>query len=405
MANYRTLFRKTPPARLKVYFDARIPDFPDDFDWSLKGTALVNSLDALLSNTGNELENSIRAELESILGIADRDGWRAVEEICRGNNIDLDGCEGEHDAIMMLALDHREIFERAISASSFKRRNGGRDWSAFELTGGRSSTEISDEAARERFVSKALAILGVPSGWKREADWYTAIRRDPITEEESRVTQATIYVEERPESSLAFGDGNSVEWRIVPRVGEVGVFYDAQDHVFEVYASGGKSQRDRYALAFVECFLGGAAEAAETPRREINFEPLLRKPVFEIDPADRIESYEVSQLSFYSIGGGFATFERRGDGESIYEFVERRFGAQSPVTARGWAITAATLRIVRNPLGGKGRTKTLTVDLKSPNRTTCRNKTEEDRIFVTGLFERWGLFLSRDDNGLLVEPG
>ena len=281
MASYRTAFRKVPPARLKAYFGARIPKFPDDFDWNLKGTALVDSLDTLLSNTGIELENSIRAELESILGIADRDGWRAVEEICRGNDIDLDGCEGEHDAIMMLALDHRDIFERAISASSFKRRNGGRDWSAFELTGGRSAAEIFDETARERFVSAALDILGVPPGRKREADWYTAIRRDPITEEESRVIQATIYVEERPESSLAFGDGNSVELRIVPRVGEIGFFYDPQDHVFEVCASGGKDQRDKYALAFVECFLGGAADATETPRREINFDRLLRRPEFE----------------------------------------------------------------------------------------------------------------------------
>ncbi len=135
---------------------------------------------------------------------------------------------------MMLALDHHDMFERAISASSFKRRNGGRDWSTFELSDDRSSIDISDEASRERFLAEALAILDVPPGRKREADWYSAIRRDPVTGEETNVTQATIYVEERSESGLAFGDGNTVERKIVPRVGGgVGIAYDPQDHVFE----------------------------------------------------------------------------------------------------------------------------------------------------------------------------
>ena len=405
MANYRTALRKTPPARLKRYFENRLPLFPENFDWTQTGKPLVTALDTLISGAGGSLENDIRAELESILGVADRDGWRAVEEICRGNDIDLDECEGQHDAIMMLALDHREIFERVISAASFKRRNSRRDWAAFELTGALSSLDISDDTARERFVTEALAILDVPPERKREADWYTAIRRDPATGEETSVIQATIYVEERPESSLAFGDGDSVERKIVPRVGEVGFCYDPVDQVFEVCAPGGKNIRDKYAKAFAECFCSRSASATEAPRKEIDFRPFLNGSTFEIDPADRIENYEITQLAFYSTGGGFATFERRGKDESIYEFIKRRFGAFSPLSARGWMMTAATIRIVRSPKGGKGRAKTLTVDLKSPNRTTLRNKTEEDRLFVIGLFERWGLFETATEPELLVEAG
>ena len=150
--------------------------------------------------------------------------------------------------------------------------------------------------------------------------------------------------------------------------------------------------------------LDNAAEPVETPRREINFDPLSKVPAFDIDPADRIETYEVSELALYSVGGGFAKFERRGDGESIYGFIERRFGSASPLAAQGWKIVAATLRIVRNPPDDQGRKKTLTIDLKSPNRTTLRNKTEDDRIFVTGLLTRWGVFTPPNDGRLLVEP-
>ena len=229
MAGHRSTLRKTPPGRLKQYFTNRIDGFPSDFDWTSGGTALADQLDAAISNAGSPLENRVRIELETIDGVADRDGWRSVEEVCRGADIDLDRCKGQHDAIMMLALQHEKVFERVVSASSFMRRNGGKDWSAFELTNVSPDSFIGDAAAKERFIREALAILEVPPGRKHEADWYDAVRRDPITGEESRVTHATVYIEERPESSLAFGENGSVEMRMVPRVGELGFSYDPKD--------------------------------------------------------------------------------------------------------------------------------------------------------------------------------
>ena len=67
-------------------------------------------------------------------------------------------------------------------------------------------------------------------------------------------------------------------------------------------------------------------------------------------------------------------------------------------------MIAATLRIVRTPVEGQGRKKTLTIDLKSPNRTTLRNKVEEDRIFVTDLLTRWGVLSPPADGMPVVEP-
>ncbi len=139
-------------------------------------------------------------------------------------------------------------------------------------------------------------------------------------------------------------------------------------------------------------------------RRAINFAQLAKAPSFEADPADRIERYEFSELAFYSEGGGFARFERRDEGESIYQFIDRRFGDGSPLSAPGWKMIAATLRIIRTPVEGQGRKKTLTIDLKSPNRTTLRNKVEEDRIFVTDLLTRWGVLSPPADGIPVVEP-
>jgi hypothetical protein len=74
---------------------------------------------------------------------------------------------------------------------------------------------------------------------------------------------------------------------------------------------------------------------------------LRSHPAFPSEPADRVEKVEVSSLEFYPVGGGFARFELRGDDETIYQFLERQFGGQSPIHAAGWTIKGATLRIMQ----------------------------------------------------------
>mgnify|MGYP001825799093 FL=1 len=117
---------------------------------------------------------------------------------------------------------------------------------------------------------------------------------------------------------------------------------------------------------------------------------LKQAPDFDIEPADGIERIEVSSLEFHATGGGYVRIEKRGEDESVYQFIERRFGHNSPLRAGGWQILAATVRIILTSTDGQRR-RTLTVTLRLPNTTTLPNKTEKDRQFVFDLLERWGL--------------
>ena len=99
---------------------------------------------------------------------------------------------------------------------------------------------------------------------------------------------------------------------------------------------------------------------------------------------------EVSSLSFKTSDGAFLMVERRGDKETLYDFLDRKFGAISPLKSGGWNMIAATLRVYLTPRDGrKGRI--ITVTLKTPNTTSVSNKTEAERAFVYGLLERWDL--------------
>ena len=397
-------FANRPLTGLRYFFEARGVEAPEDFDWTSegRGTALVRSIEELLLSLTDRQQDALKAELDHLASLADSNGLLSAEQICAGQGIDLEGLEGVQDVLLILSIDHPQVLDRVAAQASLMRRTGGKNWSAFQFDDDGISWALDDETARDAFLKDAIAILDLPDHRKREADWYKSIRVHPKTGEETEIVQATIYVEERAESELAFGPSETVERQIVQKVLEVGVACDAQERVVEICAKGGKRVRDEYAKAFAKHFAPHADTPVETPRREVLLDRLRSSTIFETDPADGIESIEVSSLDFFSTGGGFCRIERRGDEENIYQFLERRFGSSSPLKASGWMVTGATIRTVLSAREGQRR-KTLTVTLRTPNTTTLPNKTEKDRHFVFGLLERWKLIAPPPKDAELVE--
>ncbi|WP_353531635.1 hypothetical protein [Cognatishimia sp. WU-CL00825] len=156
--------------------------------------------------------------------------------------------------------------------------------------------------------------------------------------------------------------------------------------MIEICAKGGNKVRDEYAKAFAKNFTPENDARVEAPRRNVLLHNLRSAPDFAVEPADGIESIEVSSLNFYFPGGGFSRFECRGQGETIYQFLDKQFADHSPLKAKGWTIIGAAIRIVLRAVEGKRR-KTLTVTLNSPNTTTLPNKTDLDRHITLGLLE------------------
>ena len=392
MASFSGLIRKSPADRLQHFFEVRGVLASGDFDWSSegRGTALVRSIEELLLNLTDLQQDALKAELDHLASLADSNGLLSAEQICAGQGIDLEGLEGVQDVLLMLAIDHPHVLDRVATQASLMRRTGGKNWSAFQFDNDGIAWALDDEVARGAFLKDAIAILNLPDHRKREADWYTSIRVHPITGEETEIVQATIYVEERAESELSFGPTETLERHIVQKVLEVGIACNSNERVVEICARGGKTVRDEYAKSFAKHFAPHSEAPVETPRREVLLEVLRKAKDFEAEPADGIEHIEVSSLDFHATGGGFVRVEKRGEDETIYRFLERRFGNYSPLRAGGWQILAATLRIILAPVDGQRR-RTLTVTLRAPNTTTLPNKTEKDRHFVFALLERWGL--------------
>ncbi|GAA6176579.1 hypothetical protein [Sulfitobacter pacificus] len=392
MASFSGFIRKSPDARLASFLNAKGVHAPDGFNWQSegRGTALVNDINGLIADLPELGQDRVKAELDHLASLATPQTMTAAEQICSAQRIDLEGLQGIQDVLLMLATYHPKILERVAVQASLMQRTGGKNWSAFQFEDDGKPWALGDDIARAGFVADAIAILELPEHRKREADWYTSIRVHPITGEETEILQATIYVEASAESELTFGPSEGLERQVVQRVVEVGIACNAKERIVEICARGGKKMRDEYASSFSKHFAPQSAPPVETPRRDVLLANLRSHPSFPTEPADHIANVEVSSLEFYSVGGGFARFEHRGDDETIYQFLERQFGGQSPIHAAGWTLIGATLRIMQTPDDGK-RAKTLTVTLRSPNTTTIPNKTEAERQFVMALLDRWKL--------------
>ncbi|WP_148666131.1 hypothetical protein [Phaeobacter piscinae] len=377
---------------MKAFLEAKGVEMPEDFDRNSagRGTAFVADLNAVIHELPDRQQDRLKAELDHLASLSNDAVMISAEQVCPMMGIDLEGSEGVQDVLLMLALDYPQAFERVAVQASLNRRTGGRNWSAFQFDDDGTAWALEDDAARAAFVGEAIEILNLPAHRKREADWYQAVRVHPITGEETEIVQATIYVEDRAASELTFGASEGLERQVFQRVLEVGIACNPAERIVEICAAGGKKVRDEYAQAFSKHFAPGSDPPVEAPRRDVLLHTFRSQPVFPVEPADGVERVEVSSLDFFSTGGGFTRFEKRGDGETIYQFLDRRFGQVSPLKAGGWQIVSATLRIVIAAQDGKRR-RTLTVTLRSPNTTTIPNKTEADRQLVLKLLERWNL--------------
>lgn len=406
MASFIGFIRKSPSDRLKLYIQSRNISAPENFNWTSegRGTELVRAIENLITGIPGKLQDATKAELDLLATLSDTVGLIAAEQVCSGEDIDIESLEGIQDILLFLAIEHPGLINRKEVQASMSRRHGGQNWSTFQFDNDGKAWTLGCETARAAFLADTLSVLKLPGHRKHVADWYETVRTHAVTKAETTFIHATIYVEERAESELGFGAADTLERQVVPKVLEVGIACDPNSRVVEICARGGKKVRDQFSAVFAKNFAPHSKAPIEVPRREVLLSLFRKEPDFDIRPSDGIDRVEISSLDFAESGSGIARFEKRGSDETLYRFLDRRLGSASPLSASGWTILGATIRIILAAQEGR-RKRTLTVTLRLPNTTTSPNATEKDRQFIFSLLERWGLLAPKEEDLEVLETG
>ena len=108
MASFSGFIRKSPEERLKRYFESRNVSSPDDFNWSAdgRGTELVRSIEKLIAELPEKPQDAMKAELDLLATLSDKVGLIATDQVCNGEDIDIEGLHGIQDILLLLAIEH-----------------------------------------------------------------------------------------------------------------------------------------------------------------------------------------------------------------------------------------------------------------------------------------------------------
>jgi hypothetical protein len=296
-------------------------------------------------------------------------------------------------ACAVFVLDHDpDAFDRALSANYARRLLNGRDWTGFDFEPGAElgvratfsiedlarqlSAIFTDDGIRSRVVVDRFSLGGSPGAPPRE--------------------QFTIFVEAPPEATLEFTDAAGVEPRTIRPVREGAIVFDPAERTLDVVGrKAGKAQRGEMADAFVETVLDAGAKLAVRPRRNLSLDRLKSRQVFEVRPEDGVRSVEVIRLSLRAPDDGTIVTVETGRSEGTADFhskAERALGAQGPLARDAWSVVSAKVRIAFQPEGPKVRSKSVTFELKTPDRTNLRDQLERHRTIADTLLARWGLY-------------
>ncbi len=398
----RSFLNKAPVESLRAYLHNLSPTAFADVDWRMPRRALVDTLADTVLALDEAMRDRVYSEVDQIGQFMNEHGRRALRGVLLADPELLsrfDALEDVTACAIFVMMREDEAFDNALSAVYAQRLLNGRDWTGLEFELG-VEPEIRRDQSIADFADRLREIFAADGPSPRVAvDRFT--QREPDLAGSGMLTrdQFTVYVEAAPETALTFSERTRLEARIVRPVREAALLFDAAERTLDVVAKGGgKARRHQMADAFVETMLAPGATLANRSRRTLALDKLKQRPTFDVRPEDRVRSVEVARLALGAPDfGAIATFELPGRGQKraegdLYERAERAFGSNGIPARPGWPVLAAKLRIVFEPEKPKARAKSVTFELKAPDRTNLRDQIELHRRIADTLLARWGLY-------------
>ena len=394
--NLKRFLRRTSPAVLRQYLDARNISLTDCVDWQNPTQTQPDVLIGAIIALNLRDHDTIITDFENVEQLCDPVGQIALHSVATGDARVLSLLQSADSNVakgIALLLAHDTMFEHALAAAYADRLLRGRSWSAFNIDV--SATIGSSPANSQAFEAELAAALTHPDGsvGKLKIDSF---ERATVTQEGTTAglnVHYAIYSEGLPVSDVEFlGDELRRETR--RPVHEGAILYDADGRTLDVVANGGKAVRNRIADSFVQHMLGIKGTIHPVTVRRFALERLRRPIAFEFDAVDGIKVVKVTLLRLARRGSRYdrVTIEvGPSDLIDICRRSEEFFQDSNPLKWPDWYVTHATLRIVFHPEPGRTREKAVSIQLRVPNGSNLRDQTWQHQVLSKKYLAKWGL--------------
>lgn len=307
---------------------------------------------------------------------------------------------------LWLAGRRPELFDRAVSALNTSKRIGGKSWDSFEIEGcvGNAAPNLS-VANLETFERLARTALNhskhaMPDG-KLKAEPFQRVMTPGESHGQKAWTQITIYAEGPHETRDTISESNEIVPELTRRVDEGAVLFDPAKSTIEVVVLGAEKIRKALAEAFCKAFMPERSRPLRIVKREIDFSKFSAEPDFPLLATDPVEAVTIDEIRFSLPGSDAAlvTFENRyaaATPTNIYTDTRSWPEVGQPEQMKSWKVVAVRIRFVfRSDDSTSPRLRT--AELKAPNRTNLREKSDADHSVMYELLERWGILKSAED--------
>lgn len=399
--HFTKILRRAPADGLKSYLCREYPGHVSDLDWSASRKDLTCSLNNEICSLAEEEQERLFADMDRISQFMNDFGRNALRVVLEQEEEVIEAFDKQQDvtgcALFVLNRDG-DAFERAVSAVYVDRRLNGRDWTGLDFESGSEPKLCADPQVSD-FEDRLVGIFSQDGPTPRVVtDRFTRQETDLEGRQDVTREQFTIFVEKEPEAAISMNDQKELETLVVRPLLEAAVVFDSSDGTLDVVAKGGgKTRRRQIAEAFVETMLKPGAALASRPRRTLALDLLKKRPNFSIELKDGVQSVQVTKLTLGAPDHrSIITFEvpaRLSDGaDDLYQRAERAFRPKGVFSRNGWRVLGAKLKIVFNPEEAKRRTKSVTFELKLPDRTNLRDQLDLHRKIADDLLARWGLY-------------
>jgi len=401
--NLAKLIRHLPPHTCQEFITSQISiEFPE-LDRKSSLTMQRQHLTEVLSHIDTRHRQQLEEISESIVLLADGPGQDVLDgfkqRICSEQSLaELSNLRNQYHRSLWFFGNEPRIFEEALNsrqADLFRQTQSC--YSGFLAD--KDLILHEDEQSQARFHAAAAAHFGCPKD-EIAIQVFRRLRTGPAAEPMIALYQVSIHHNRPPEIIECVQHSELIANEVVRAISSH-ITYEPDKGYVEVLSKDTQG-RDALAAIVAETLLASPITGESVPIKQYDYQSLAAPRNFDITN-EPVTSVKVLELGYAGpvCGSSIANVSIR-DPQDIYSAAKSLYNNPA-FEFRDYTLNYAKISIKLRK-EGRGRARTITIELRGDNRCNIKTKREKDRALCDHLLHKWNLVKEVSKDARPIDP-